>query len=177
TSGCGFCLVLLTTKTGRTRKPLSPVIRSGTQWINTIRGTRRRFPNRKNATLLINTPGSCRHDGMISAQMIIWLWIQAAGRSRASGQLQWLTLDIGYVKATGNSVKIVLPQTAMKPEVEFEWKIPKWSNAIERDRARTYFQAYAAAAALYFVERAMAELHAGRTQTFTPFTVPEEAIG
>jgi len=86
-------------------------------------------------------------------------------------------VDIGYVKATGNSVKIVLPQTAMKPEVEFEWKIPKWSNAIERDRARTYFQAYAAAAALYFVERAMAELHAGRTQTFTPFTVPEEAIG
>ena len=86
-------------------------------------------------------------------------------------------VDIGYVKATGHSVKIVLPQTAMKPEVEFEWKIPKWSNAIERDRARTYFQAYAAAAALYFVERAMAELHAGRTQTFTPFTVPEEAIG
>ena len=32
-----------------------------------------------------------------------------------------------------------------KPEVEFEWKIPQWSNAIERDRARTYFQAYAAA--------------------------------
>ena len=84
-------------------------------------------------------------------------------------------VDIGYVKATGQSVKIVLPQTAMKPEVEFEWKIPKWSNAIERDRARTYFQAYAAAAAMYFVERAMAELHAGKTQTFTPFTVPEEA--
>jgi hydrogenase large subunit len=86
-------------------------------------------------------------------------------------------VDIGYVKATGKSVKIVLPRTAMKPEVELEWKIPKWSNAIERDRARTYFQAYSAAAALYFVERAMAELHAGRTQTFTPFTVPEESIG
>src|ERR1700732_3051197 len=86
-------------------------------------------------------------------------------------------VDIGYVKATGNSVKIVLPQTAMKPEVELEWKIPKWSNAIERDRARTYFQAYAAAAAMYFVERAMAELHAGRTKTFTPFKVPQEAIG
>ena len=86
-------------------------------------------------------------------------------------------VDIGYVKATGHSVKIVLPQTAMKPEVEFEWKIPKWSNAIERDRARTYFQAYAAAAAMYFMERAMAELHAGRTKTFTPFKVPQEAIG
>ncbi len=57
-------------------------------------------------------------------------------------------VDIGYIKATGKSVKIYLPKTASKPEVEFEWKIPKWSNAIERDRARTYFQAYAAAAAL-----------------------------
>ena len=86
-------------------------------------------------------------------------------------------VDIGYVKATGNSVKIRLPKTALKPEVEFEWKIPKWSNAIERDRARTYFQAYAAAVGLYCVEQAMKEVHAGRTQTFTPFEVPQEAIG
>ncbi len=86
-------------------------------------------------------------------------------------------VDIGYVKATGHSVKIYLPKTAMLPEVEFEWKIPKWSNAIERDRARTYFQAYAAAAALYFVEKAMKELHAGRTKTWTEFKVPDDAIG
>ena len=38
-----------------------------------------------------------------------------------------------------------------------EWKIPKWSNAIERDRARTYFQAYAARLALYFMDEAMAD--------------------
>jgi hydrogenase large subunit len=86
-------------------------------------------------------------------------------------------VDIGYIKATGHSVKIYLPKTASLPEVEFEWKIPKWSNAIERDRARTYFQAYAAAAALYFMEQALAELHAGRTRTWTDFKVPEEAIG
>ena len=86
-------------------------------------------------------------------------------------------VDIGYVKSTGHSVKIYLPKTAMKPETEFEWKIPKWSNAIERDRARTYFQAYAAACALYFAEKAMAELYAGRTQTWSEFTVPDEAIG
>ena len=76
-------------------------------------------------------------------------------------------VDIGYIKATGHSVKIYLPKTAGKPEVEFEWKIPKWSNAIERDRARTYFQAYSAAAALYFAEQAMRELHKGNTKTFT----------
>jgi hydrogenase large subunit len=86
-------------------------------------------------------------------------------------------VDIGYVKATGQSVKIYLPKTTSLPETEFEWKIPRWSNAIERDRARTYFQAYAAACALYFVEKAMAELHAGNTKTWTPFKVPDEAIG
>jgi hydrogenase large subunit len=86
-------------------------------------------------------------------------------------------VDIGYVKATGHSVKINLPKTALLPEAEFEWKIPQWSNTIERDRARTYFQAYAAATALHFVEKALAELHAGRTSTWTDFKVPEEAIG
>ena len=84
-------------------------------------------------------------------------------------------VDIGYIKATGHSVKIYLPKTMSLPEVEFEWKIPKWSNAIERDRARTYFQAYAAAAALHFAEQALAELHAGRTKTWNDFKVPEEA--
>jgi hydrogenase large subunit len=86
-------------------------------------------------------------------------------------------VDIGYVKATGTSVKMYLPKTATKPETEFEWKIPKWSNAIERDRARTYFQVYACAAAYHFVEKALAELHAGRTKTWNEFTVPDEAIG
>ena len=69
-------------------------------------------------------------------------------------------VDIGYVKATGTSVKMYLPKTATKPEAEFEWKIPKWSNALERTRARTYFQVYACAAAYHFVEKALAELHA-----------------
>jgi hydrogenase large subunit len=85
-------------------------------------------------------------------------------------------VDIGYVKATGRSVKIYLPKTASLPETEFEWKIPKWSNTIERDRARTYFQAYCAAAALYFAEQALKEIHAGRTQTWTDFKVPSDAI-
>jgi hydrogenase large subunit len=86
-------------------------------------------------------------------------------------------VDMGYVKATGKSVKIYLPKTASLPEVEFEWKVPKWSNTIERDRARTYFQAYAAAAALFFCEKAMNELYAGRTKTWSEFKVPDQAIG
>jgi hydrogenase large subunit len=87
-------------------------------------------------------------------------------------------VDIGFVKATGNSVQINLPRTALLPEKSFEWKIPtQGSNTIERDRARTYFQAYAAGCALYFVEQALAEVRAGHTKTWESFKVPEEAIG
>jgi hydrogenase large subunit len=91
-------------------------------------------------------------------------------------------VDIGgYVKSTGHSVQINLPRTVSRPETTYEWKIPvdssgaPLSNAIERDRARTYFQAYSAAAALYFVQRALAEIRAGNTKTWEPFTVPDEA--
>ncbi|HEX7360162.1 MAG TPA: nickel-dependent hydrogenase large subunit [Bryobacteraceae bacterium] len=86
-------------------------------------------------------------------------------------------VDIGYIQSTGSSVKINLPKTALLPETELEWKIPKWSNAIERDRARTYFQAYAAAAALYFAEKALHCVRTGNTKTWAEFKVPEEAIG
>jgi hydrogenase large subunit len=94
----------------------------------------------------------------------------------------WVTalaglVDIGYVKATGHSVKITLPRTGASPEVTFEWTIPKWSNTLERNRARSYFQAYAAACALYFAERAIAEVQEGRVKTWEPFTVPTDAIG
>ena len=91
-------------------------------------------------------------------------------------------VDTGNVKATGQSVIINLPRTMTKPEVSFEWKIPydkagkPLSNAIERNRARTYFQAYSAALALHFVEKALAEVRAGRTKTWEPFKVPKEAI-
>ncbi|MGW6282471.1 nickel-dependent hydrogenase large subunit [Kribbella sp. NPDC055071] len=85
-------------------------------------------------------------------------------------------VNTDYVQATGESVKIQLPRTALKPATAYEWKIPRWSNALERNRARTYFQAYAAALALHFCEKAMAEVRAGHTETWTPFKVPDEAI-
>ncbi len=83
----------------------------------------------------------------------------------------------GLVESTGHSVKIRLPKSATKPAAEFEWKIPQWSNAIERNRARTYFQAYAAAVALHCIDKALAELHSGHTKTWSDFTVPKDAIG
>jgi hydrogenase large subunit len=94
----------------------------------------------------------------------------------------WVTalaglVDMGYVRSTGSSVRITLPRTASSAETELEWHIPRWANTIERNRARTYFQAYAAAAALFFVEQALKEVHAGRTQTWLPFEVPTDGVG
>ena len=62
---------------------------------------------------------------------------------------QWVTakagiVDIGYVKATGDSILMTLPKTGFMPEMDLEWKVPEKSNAIERDRARTYHQAFSA---------------------------------
>jgi hydrogenase large subunit len=94
----------------------------------------------------------------------------------------WVTALAGLVRqggieATGSSVKIRLPRTTSMPEVEFEWKVPRWSNALERNRARSYFQAYAAAAAFHFLDMARKELFTGETKTATEFRVPDNAIG
>jgi hydrogenase large subunit len=86
-------------------------------------------------------------------------------------------VDTPYVKATGSSVKINLPRSAQLPEMTLEWKIPQWSNAIERDRARAYFVAYAAGIALLGVEKALDLVRQGQTKVFENFKVPDEAIG
>lgn len=86
-------------------------------------------------------------------------------------------VDSPYVKSTGSSVRISLPKGERLPETTLEWRIPKWSNAIERDRARAYFVAYSAAMALHFVEQALGRVHAGDTKIFEDFEVPDEAIG
>ena len=94
---------------------------------------------------------------------------------------QWCTakaglVDFGYAKATGHSIQMVLPRSPNMPEMELEWKVPEKSNAIERDRARTYHQAYSALIALHCLERAMKEVQAGRTKSWNTFKVPESAV-
>ena len=94
----------------------------------------------------------------------------------------WVTalanmVDTPYVKATGNSVIMNLPKTVSLPEMELEWKVPQWSNTIERDRARAYFLAYSAAMALFFVEKALELVRKGDVKVFQDFDVPDEAIG
>jgi hydrogenase large subunit len=82
-----------------------------------------------------------------------------------------------FVQSTGHSVKIQLPKTPNTPDTELEWRIPQWSNAIERNRARVYFIAYAAAMAMHFVDQGLQEVRAGNTKVFENFDVPDEAIG
>ncbi|MGH2741791.1 MAG: nickel-dependent hydrogenase large subunit [Thermoleophilaceae bacterium] len=94
---------------------------------------------------------------------------------------QWVTakaglVDLGYVKATGDSIRMVLPKGHSMPEMELEWRVPEKSNAIERDRARSYHQAYSAAVALYNLDKAFKEVRAGRTKSHAAVKVPEQAI-
>ncbi|HEY7371867.1 MAG TPA: nickel-dependent hydrogenase large subunit [Polyangia bacterium] len=86
-------------------------------------------------------------------------------------------VDTPYVKSTGKSVTITLPKTASSGEMQLEWRVPKWANTIERDRARAYFIAYAAGMAMMFVEQALQRLRGGDVRVFQDFDVPKEAIG
>jgi hydrogenase large subunit len=94
----------------------------------------------------------------------------------------WVTALAGlvntpYVKATGDSVLIDLPRTASFGEMQLKWKVPPWSNTLERNRARVYFIAYSAAMAMHFVEKAMERIRGGDVKVFQEFDVPDEGIG
>ena len=75
-----------------------------------------------------------------------------------------------------HSIQMVLPKSANHGEMQLEWHVPEKSNAIERDRARTYHQAYSALIALHCLERAFVEVRAGRTKSWSDFKVPQEAV-
>jgi hydrogenase large subunit len=70
----------------------------------------------------------------------------------------------------------VLPRSKNLPQMELEWKVPPWSNAIERDRARAYHEAYSALVGLHCLNKAAAEVRAGRTRSWRDFKVPENAV-
>ena len=94
----------------------------------------------------------------------------------------WVTALAGlvntpFVRSTGSSVKIHLPKTASLGEMDLEWKVPRWSNTLERNRARAYFIAYSAAMSLFFLEKAMERVRASDLKGFADFKVPDEAIG
>ncbi|WP_019819110.1 nickel-dependent hydrogenase large subunit [Saccharomonospora saliphila] len=86
-------------------------------------------------------------------------------------------VDTPYVKATGGAVRITLPATPQTKEMTLQWRPPRFANTLERDRARMYFVAYAAAMALHFVDKGLEEVRGGNTKVFTDFDVPDEGLG
>ena len=177
TSASGSCWAVRITTTGPTRRCSSRPIRWAIRWIGGTRGTS--TPTRKPAEAGLRRqlqlgdvaalvrrqgPPGARHRRRAAGPAVV----HRAGRTGRHRLCQ------GH----RHSVQINLPKTALKGPVEFEWKIPQYgSNTIERNRARTYFQAYAAACALHFAEKALAEIRAGRTKTWEKFEVPDEGIG
>ena len=80
----------------------------------------------------------------------------AAARSRGSGRQRSPDSSTPWLRHGDRATVWDQPaEDGNEAGGDFEWKIPKWSNAIERNRARTYFQAYAAGLALYFCEKAL----------------------
>ncbi len=88
-------------------------------------------------------------------------------------------VDIGYVKATGHSVQINLPKTRDHAGGRASsGRSRSGRNAIERDRARTYFQAYAAACGAVLRREGAGEVQRRAHQDLdATFKVPDEAIG
>ena len=102
----------------------------------------------------------------------------AAGRSPGCGRRRWPGWSTSATsRPPAPACRSTCPRPRSRARSSFEWKIPQWSNTIERNRARTYFQAYAAACALHFAEKALVEIRAGRTKTWEKFEVPDEGIG
>ena len=154
TSASGSCSATRTTRTGPSRgrevfvdpRPAGqPGRPSGT------RGTSTRSPSRPSAT------STTTYSWTMSPRWFDGTDHLALDTGGGPIARLWSTALSGLVdmrlraRRPGTACVINLPRTALKPEVTFEWKIPQWSNAIERNRARTYFQAYAAALALHFV--------------------------
>ncbi|MHC1570207.1 MAG: nickel-dependent hydrogenase large subunit [Candidatus Syntropharchaeales archaeon] len=115
-----------------------------------------------------------------------WNW-RGDGRDHVieAGPLarMWITAKAGIAPgSTGNSLKFELPEALIpgfkySDKMEFEWKIPRMPNAIERIRARAYYHAYAASCMLEMVMKALDLLKAGKADVWNEYTRPKEGIG
>lgn len=78
-----------------------------------------------------------------------------------------------FIQPTGSSLLLNIPKRNL-PEVTFEWKIPEYWNAFERNRARAYCIPYSALVALDNWFMAQDYLRKGETSMSTPFTIPKK---
>ena len=83
-----------------------------------------------------------------------------------------------YVASTGESLKLNIAAAEL-PAMELEWKVPKYWNAFERNRARAYAVAFNLMVTLENLVRAFDLQKRGETKVATPFEIPSKghAIG
>ncbi len=95
----------------------------------------------------------------------------------------WVTAKARLVEeSTGSSLRFELPSAAIPgfkyaDAMEFEWRIPKKPNAVERVRARAYYNAYSAYCMLKLAMKALELMKAGKTNVWTHYEKPKEGIG
>jgi len=95
----------------------------------------------------------------------------------------WVTAKAKLVpESTGKSLKFELPAAVVpgfkySEKMEFEWKIPEKPNAVERIRARAYYNAYSAFCMLKMTMKALDLLKAGKATVCTPYKKPKEGMG
>lgn len=78
-----------------------------------------------------------------------------------------------FIECTGTSMKMLLPSGAL-PEMKIEWRIPQEWNAVERNRARAYAQAYTALVALNNLLAGYDLMKKGNTAVSRDFRVPKD---
>ena len=82
-----------------------------------------------------------------------------------------------FIKATGKSLDMLLPAASL-PEMQCSWRIPNELNAIERNRARAYAQAYTALVALNNLLAAYDHQKKGETAVSRDYEIPKgERVG
>ncbi len=124
-----------------------------------------------------STAGRCRRAG--STAPTTSRWTPAAARSPGCGRRRcpaWST-SADYVKATGHSVQVraaAHARSSRRPATSGRSRsgATRWSATGPAPTSSST----PPCAALHFVEMGLAEVRAGRTETWTPFTVPDEAI-
>lgn len=92
------------------------------------------------------------------------LWLTAVARKMPSNP---------FMEATGTSMRMTLPKGAL-PEMTLEWRVPKNCNAIERNRARAYAQAYTALVCLNNLLAGYELMKRGETRIANDFKVPKD---
>ena len=78
-----------------------------------------------------------------------------------------------FYEATGDGIRMILPRHAL-PETELFWAVPRYLNALERNRARSYAVAFHACIGMNCLLKAFEYWRAGETRVHTPFKIPRD---